>query len=144
MFDTINKENLEVSVSAFYDKARKDKDIGPIFNGRIGNSEKGWQRHKAVVSSFWLLHLTGERNEGAPRKHEGGMLGAHKALSPFPKEHFGVWLKLFEETLDELFDEKCKAQILAKAKGIAERLQGVLYEGKEFLRPGESMGQPHK
>ena len=69
------------------------------------------------------------------------MVGAHQAMPPFPREHFGVWLKLFEETLNELFNEECKAQILAKAKGIAERLQGVLYEGKEFLRPGEQ--KPH-
>ena len=140
MFDTINKENLEVFVSAFYDKARKDKDIGPTFNNRIG-SEKGWERHKAVVSSFWLYHLTGEHNDDAPPKHKGGMVGAHQAMPPFPREHFGVWLKLFEETLNELFNEECKNQILAKAKSIAERLQGVLYEGKEFLRPGEQ--KPH-
>ncbi len=143
MFNTINLENLTKFVDIFYEKARKDKDIGPTFNNRIG-SEKGWQRHKAVVSSFWLLHLTGEHDESAPPKHKGGMVGAHQAMSPFPREHFGVWLKLFEETLDELFNAECKAKILAKAKDLASRLQGVLYEGKEFLRPGETMGQPHK
>ena len=143
MFDTINKESLEKFVDIFYEKARKDKDIGPTFNNRIG-SEKGWQRHKAVVSSFWLYHITGEHDESAPAKHKGGMVGAHQAMSPFPREHFGVWLRLFEETLDELFNEDCKAKILAKAKDLASRLQGVLYEGQSFLRPGESMGQPHK
>ena len=132
MFDTINIENLTKFVDAFYEKARKDEEIGPIFNGRIGNSKKGWERHKAVVSSFWLFHLRGEHNYDAPPKHKGGMVRAHQDMSPFPKEKFSVWLRLFEETLDELFDEKCKNEILKKAKDLAGGLQGVLYEGKEW------------
>lgn len=131
MFDTINKENLEKFVDIFYNKARKDKDIGPTFNAKIDSEEK-WKRHKAVASSFWLARLTGEQDENAPERHKGGIVGAHQELPPFPREYFGVWLKLFEETLNEFYNEECKAQILAKANGLSERLQGTLYEGKSF------------
>lgn len=139
MFDTINKESLDKLVHIFYAKAQKDKDIGPIFKAQITDEAK-WARHKAVVSSFWLYHLTGEHDESAPPKHEGGMVGAHKAIPPFPREHFSVWLRLFEETLNELFDEKCKNEILAKANEMAGKLQGILYEGKEWEHPAKEHG----
>ena len=131
MFDTINKESLTKFVSAFYDKAKKDKDIGPIFTAKIDSDEK-WKRHKAVLSAFWLKLLTGEQDESAPERHKGGIVGAHQELPAFPREYFGIWLKLFEETLDEFYNDECKAQILAKANGLSDRLQGVLYEGKSF------------
>lgn len=133
MFDTINKESLDKLVDVFYNKAREDKDLGPIFNAQITSAAK-WARHKAVLSSFWLYHLTGIRNESAPKKHEGGMVGAHLAIPPFPREMFGIWLKLFEESLNELFIPKIKDKILAKANERATKLQGVLYEGKEWQR----------
>lgn len=134
MFDTINKESLDKLVDVFYNKAKEDEKLGVVFNAQITSAQK-WARHKAVVSSFWLYHLTGIHNESAPKKHEGGMVGAHLAIPPFPREFFGIWLKLFEESLDELFTEQCKNEILSKAKDMAGKLQGVLYEGKEWVKP---------
>lgn len=134
MFDSINKESLDKLVDVFYDKAKEDKDLGVVFNAQI-TSEAKWARHKAVVSSFWLYHLTGIHDESAPKKHEGGMVGAHLALPPFPREFFKQWLALFEESLNELFTPQIKDEILAKAKDMAGKLQGVLYEGKEWGHP---------
>ncbi len=131
MFNTINKESLTKFVSAFYDKAKQDKDLGPIFNAKIDSAEK-WKRHKAVLSAFWLKLLTGEQDESAPERHKGGIVGAHQELPAFPREHFGVWMRLFEDTLNELFDEKCKKQILDRAKEMSAEIQKVLYEGKEW------------
>lgn len=131
MFSVINKESLYKFVDIFYTRAMNDEQIGPTFKAKIDSDEK-WERHKAVVSSFWLYHLTGEHDESAPEKHEGGMMGAHIDLPAFPREHFGVWMRLFEETLNELFDEKCKKQILDRAKEMSVEMQKVLYEGKEW------------
>lgn len=132
-YDTITRENLEEFVDIFYTKARNDAIIGPIFNKRI-NSEQRWARHKAVVSSFWEFHLTGVHNPSSPPKHKGGMVAAHVDMPPFPRENFSVWLRLFEETLNELYTPEIKTQILTKAKDMAQRLQGVLYEGAEWVR----------
>lgn len=138
MFDTINQESLYKLVDVFYNKARKDKDLGHIFNSRI-TSETKWARHKAVVSSFWLYHLTGIHDESAPKKHEGGMVGAHLAIPPFPREFFEIWLKLFEESLNEIFTSNIKDEILLKAKDMAGKLQSVLYEGKEWGHPPKEL-----
>lgn len=131
MFDAINKESLDKFVDIFYNKARNDRDIGPVFNAQI-TSEEEWEKHKAVVSSFWLYHFTGIHSEDAPPKHKGGMMGAHQDMPPFPREHFGIWMRLFEEALNEVYDERCKNELLDKAKGMSVRMQEVLYEGKEW------------
>ena len=135
MFDTIDEKSLERLVDVFYTKARNDKDLGAVFKTRI-NSDAKWEKHKEMLRGFWSYHLI---NSDIPRdpkkKREGGMIGVHKNLSPFPREHFGVWLGLFEETLNELFIPEMRDKILNKAKQMAQTLQEVMYEGVELQGP---------
>ncbi|EPZ0226697.1 truncated hemoglobin Ctb, partial [Campylobacter coli] len=52
-YETINQESIAKLMELFYDKIRKDKDLGPIFNNAIGTSDEAWKEHKAKIGNFW-------------------------------------------------------------------------------------------
>ncbi|EKH5421146.1 truncated hemoglobin Ctb, partial [Campylobacter coli] len=106
----------------FYDKIRKDKDLGPIFNNAIGTSDEAWKEHKAKIGNFWAGMLLGEGD------YIGQPLKKHLDLPPFPQEFFGIWLGLFEESLDKIYNnEEMKNVILQRAQMIASHFQNMLY-----------------
>ena len=53
-FDTINLENIDKLMEIFYEKIRKDENLGPIFNKAIGTSDEEWKKHKAKIGNFWV------------------------------------------------------------------------------------------
>ncbi|TQR58600.1 group III truncated hemoglobin [Campylobacter troglodytis] len=122
-YDTINKEALDKLMELFYEKIRKHKELGVIFNAKVGTSDEEWAAHKEKISNFWQGMLLGEGN------YSGQPMKAHVELPPFPREFFNHWLGLFEESLDKLFVEEIKGIILQRAQMIAQNFQRVLYAG---------------
>lgn len=120
-FETINQENIVKLMEIFYEKVRKDKDLGPIFNNAIGVSDEEWTEHKAKIGNFWAGMLLGEGD------YNGQPLKKHLELPPFPQEFFEVWLKLFEESLNRVYNEEMKSVILQRAQMIASHFQNMLY-----------------
>lgn len=122
-FDCITKEGIDSLMDIFYNKIRSDKSgLGDIFNTQIGTDEEVWIKHKAKISNFWQGMLL---NQG---DYNGQPLKAHLDLPPFPREHFDTWLNLFESSLDLVFVESIKQEILQRAKMIASRFIHMLYE----------------
>lgn len=69
-YETINQESIAKLMELFYDKIRKDKDLGPIFNNAIGTSDEAWKEHKAKIGNFWAGMLLGEGDYiGQPLKN---------------------------------------------------------------------------
>ncbi|AXP08196.1 truncated hemoglobin Ctb [Campylobacter hepaticus] len=118
---TITQENIAKLMEIFYEKVRKDKDLGPIFNDAIGTSDEEWKEHKAKIGNFWAGMLLGEGN------YNGQPLKKHLDLPAFPQEFFQTWLKLFESSLDKVYDENMQAVILQRAQMIASHFQNILY-----------------
>ena len=119
----INTQAIEKLMDVFYAKIRADKSgVGDIFNTAIGTSDEQWNTHKQKIANFWSGLLLGIGD------YNGQPLKAHLDLPPFPREFFGIWLRLFEGSLDSLFEESPKTQILQKAQMIAQRFQVMLYE----------------
>ena len=89
--ETIQMEQAITNlVRDFYAKARKDAELGPIFN----NAVHDWDVHLRVVANFWSkVLLQTDRYNGHPYV-------AHVKL-PIELEHFGIWLKLFTETAND-------------------------------------------
>ncbi|MDV2489406.1 MULTISPECIES: group III truncated hemoglobin [Campylobacter] len=119
--NTINEQNIETLMDSFYDKIRVDKDLGDIFNAVIGTSDEDWEVHKQKISDFWKGILFGSG------VYNGNSLQKHFELLPFPKVFFTIWLGLFEDSLDEIYDEENKIIILQKAQMIANRFMHMLY-----------------
>ncbi|WP_162165919.1 group III truncated hemoglobin [Campylobacter fetus] len=117
----INEQNIMELMDSFYEKIRVDKDLGDIFNTSIGTSDEAWEAHKRKIGGFWKGMLLGSG------VYNGNPLQKHFELPPFPKVFFTVWLGLFEDSLDEIYDEENKTIILQKVQMIANRFMHMLY-----------------
>lgn len=86
-------------VTQFYAKILKDDIVGPIFIAKLGddmNSEH-WVHHLESILNFWTSLAFGERN------YNGNLFLPHTKLGKLKRETFERWLKLFAETLDEVY-----------------------------------------
>ena len=94
------QEDIQLLVNTFYSKIRKDELLGPIFNSHI--SENQWPHHLIKLTDFWETNLFGVRKfKGSPtQKH----LKVDENLDyRIDALHFGKWLNLWVETINELF-----------------------------------------
>ncbi len=122
-YDSINMDGISALMEIFYEKIRADKSgLGDIFNGKIGTDEESWDKHKAKIASFWQGMLLGQGD------YNGQPMKAHIDLPPFKRELFGVWLGLFEESLNIVFAPQIAKEILNKARGIAQRFEYMIFE----------------
>ncbi len=94
-----SREEVSLLVRTFYSKVRKDTLLGPIFNGIITD----WETHLELLTDFW------ETNLFYARKYFGNPMHAHievdkKVGGTINELHFGTWINLWHETIDELFE----------------------------------------
>lgn len=104
-----NRSDVNYLVNAFYAKVRKDELLGSIFNSHI--AEEQWYEHLQKLTDFWESVLFGVRKfNGSPtQKH----LNVDKNLNyTIDQKHFGKWLQLWFETINELYD--CDRANMAK------------------------------
>ena len=97
MRDIETRDDLTSLLESFYDKAKRDEVIGHFFTKVI---PLDFSKHIPVIVDFWetILFTTHsyKKNAIAPHLHIN-------ELSRMEEKHFTRWLKLFSETLDELF-----------------------------------------
>jgi truncated hemoglobin YjbI len=63
MQDVVTEETLRQLVSSFYDRVRRHRRLGPIFNDHV----KDWAAHIETLTRFWSsLMLTSDRYKGNP------------------------------------------------------------------------------
>lgn len=94
-----NRDDLTLLVHSFYAKIRADKEIGFFFNETITN----WEEHLEKLTDFWEMNLF------AIKKYKGNPIEAHNKVdnhfdNRISPNEFGIWLNLWFETLDELFE----------------------------------------
>ena len=95
-----DRMDLVILINSFYSKTRKDDLLGPIFNSHIPADK--WTEHLAKLTDFWETNLFGvAKFIGSPsQKH----IEVDKKLNyGIEQKHFGRWLQLWFETIDELF-----------------------------------------
>ncbi len=100
--DINTREDVYLLVSSFYTKVRKDNLLGPIFNTAI----KDWDEHLDRLTTFWETSLFMTRK--LEQKYIGNPMEAHVKVDrdnnhSITELHFGVWLNLWYQTIDELF-----------------------------------------
>ncbi len=110
-----DREDINHLVNQFYSKIRKDELLGPIFNSHISNDH--WKEHLDKLTDFWETNLFGiQKFKGSPtQKH----LNVDKNLNyTIEQLHFGRWLQLWFETIDELYI----GEFADKAKNAARKM----------------------
>lgn len=120
--DIETQKDIHLLVSTFYDKVRKDDFLGPFFNTVI----KDWDAHIDRLTSFWETSLFMTRK--LEHKYYGNPLDAHVKVDQennqtITEHHFGAWLNLWFETIEELFE----GEVAENAKRRARKMGTFLY-----------------
>jgi hemoglobin len=114
MHATIDENALQQLIELFYARVRKDDVIGPLFNYAIDD----WPEHLDKLQSFWSgVMLASGRYKGRPlpaHVQHGGRISANS---------FGRWLRIWQQTTEELFEPAAARALQEKAGRIAESLQ---------------------
>lgn len=118
---TITENNITQLVYNFYTKVRADKELGSIFANAIGNDDAKWEPHLQRMVDFWSSIMLSSGN------YHGNPFQKHKDLPLFDISLFDRWLKIFEETAHELYNEEIAEQYIKKSTRIAESLKFGLY-----------------
>ncbi|MCB9047568.1 MAG: group III truncated hemoglobin [Chitinophagales bacterium] len=95
--DIQTREEIVLLVNTFYDRVKADDTIGYIFHEIIGED---WSHHLPVMYSFWETVLFGKAG------YMGNPVGKHIELDrriPLTEQHYERWLKLWTETVDDMF-----------------------------------------
>tara|TARA_B100000965_G_scaffold402759_2_gene429421 strand:- start:871 stop:1272 length:402 start_codon:yes stop_codon:yes gene_type:complete len=110
-----NREDISQLVHCFYAKVRIHPVLGPIFNHHIAADE--WPSHLEKLTDFWESNLFGvSKFRGSPSaKHIKVDRQMNHQIS---QKHFGLWLQLWLETIDELYE----GEMAQKAKSIAQKM----------------------
>ena len=110
-----NRADVNKLVNKFYAKVRKDELLGPVFNHNIPDEK--WPEHLDKLTDFW------ESNLFRIPKFRGNPPAAHVKVDresnySITQKHFGRWLQLWYETIDELF----VGELADLAKNAARRM----------------------
>ncbi len=107
-----NITDIKLLVDNFYQKVILDKTIAHFF---IDVIPVDWDVHLPIMYSFWDTLLFGSMS------YKGNPMLKHIALSQkekLDKLHFDTWIKLWEETIDELFFGEKALEAKKKAQNI--------------------------
>ena len=107
------RAGLERLLTRFYERARTDEILGPIFGAHV----QDWESHLQTVTDFWSNHT------GGPVVYRGGM-GKHLRLGLSP-EHFERWLGLWEWNASNEVDEEAARELVAIARHVARNLAAM-------------------
>lgn len=96
--DISSRKDIHLLVSEFYKKVRNNEVLGPFFNPVISD----WDTHIENLTDFWQSTLF------LNRKYFGNPLKVHVKVDKennhsITEYHFGIWLNLWYQTIDELF-----------------------------------------
>lgn len=106
----LGRETITAVVADFYERARRDPDLGPSFA-----QVKDWDEVKARIGHFWWIDLGGER-------YRDDVYNPHTV-----HRHFGVrpeqvdpWLRLFEATVRDHLPADLAEVWLSRARRMAD------------------------
>ena len=123
--DLKTREDVHLLVCAFYNKVRKNEILGPFFNETI----KDWDAHLEVLTTFWESSLF------LKTRYSGDPLQAHvnvdKAFNHSISEmHFGIWLNLWFETINEHFEGDYAENAKRRARKMATFIHLKIFEAR--------------
>jgi hemoglobin len=119
--DILSLDDIKQLVNTFYGKVREDKELAPIFNERI---QDRWPEHLEKMYRFWQTVLLEEQT------YFGAPFVPHADL-PVEALHFEKWLKLFNETVDELFSGEKAEEAKWRGKRMAMVFQAKINMNRE-------------
>lgn len=125
---SVSEESIHALVHGFYDTARKDDLIGPIFAREVVADQ--WPVHLDKMCAFWSSLLL------KTRRYQGHPLRPHLRIPELSDEHFRRWLSLFRQTAERVFSAEDAVVATAAATKIAQsfRLSIAFHRGEDTTR----------
>ncbi|WP_409417503.1 group III truncated hemoglobin [Flavobacterium sp. PS2] len=120
-----NREDISLLVNTFYTKIRANTEIGFYFNDMI----KDWDEHLEKLTDFW------ETNLFAVKKYKGNPIEAHNKVDDYfnhqiSSHEFGIWLNVWFETLDELYEGENVDTLKRRARKMSTFLYLSMFENR--------------
>ncbi len=124
--DIKTREDVFLLVSSFYKKVRRDTVLGPFFNDVI----KDWDAHLERLTTFWESSLF------LKTRYVGDPLEAHVKVdknnnNSITELHFGLWLNLWYQTIDELFEGDYAENAKRRARKMGTFLYLKIFEARQ-------------
>ncbi|MFQ3577244.1 MAG: group III truncated hemoglobin [Cytophagales bacterium] len=97
--DIENRTDIDRLVQLFYNKITNNSEISDFF-GKVVPID--WEKHLPIMSGFWDFILF-----STPNAYLGNVMNPHfhvNALKKIEPKHFEIWLNLFNQSVDELFE----------------------------------------
>ena len=124
--DIRNREDIAALINAFYDKVKINPVIGHFFNDV---AKVNWEKHLPLMYDFWEGIVFGSSSySGNPINRHKELHGMH-ALS---KSDFEEWLRLFQQTVDEMYSGEKAELIRQRAASIATVMQLKVIHNNQF------------
>lgn len=123
--DIRNRDDLSKLIHSFYTKIRANEEIGHFFNETILD----WDAHLEKLTDFWENNLFGVR------KYYGNPILAHVEVDEkfghsVTPNVFGLWLNLWFETLEELFEGENTETLKFRARKMGTVFMMFIYESR--------------
>lgn len=123
--DLQTREDVKLLVASFYDKVRADPVLGPFFKEAI----KDWDEHIERLTTFWEASLF------LKTKYTGNPLETHIKVDAdhqhsITQVQFGLWLNLWFQTIDELFEGDYAQNAKFKARKMGSFLYLKIFEAR--------------
>jgi hemoglobin len=123
--DITTRDDIFTLVSKFYEKVRKDEVLGPFFNETITD----WDAHLQHLTTFWESSLF------LKTKYYGNPLEVHVKVdaafhNSITELHFGLWLNLWFQTIDELFEGDYAENAKRRARKMGTFLYLKIFEAR--------------
>lgn len=115
--DISSRGDIEKLIVRFYEKVKTDETIGFIFTEVV---KINWEHHIPVIVDFWETILLDN-----PLYTKNAM-EVHYTLNQkvrLEDDYFNTWIRLFTETIDELFEGKKAVLAKTRARSIAGLMQ---------------------
>lgn len=112
-------------VTLFYDRARSDALIGPVFEAMV----EDWDTHLRALTAFWAAQLRGRGT------YRGQPVAAHIAMAQrIAPDMFARWLDLWQQTAREVMIPPDAEALISKATRIAAVLESAVTQAREAAR----------
>ena len=124
--DIKSRADVHLLVSSFYDKVKMDELLGPFFNDTI----QDWDKHINHLTEFWESSLfLRTRFSGDPLKKHIEVDNNHN--NSIAEKHFGVWLNLWLQTIDELFEGNFAENAKRRARKMGTFIYLKIFEARQ-------------
>ena len=124
--DLKERADIKKLVDSFYSKVRKNEEIGYFFNNTIHN----WDEHIEKLTDFWESNLffTGSFHGNPALAHVQVDREHNNSITEY---HFGIWLNLWFQTIDELYQGEMAERLKHNARKMSTHLFLRIYQGRQ-------------